>query len=126
LNMIQLSRYVIGLSWIYHGILPKLVHVAELEMAIAGTLGFPEDITYILIKITGVSEILFGIAFIVFYRLKAVQWLNLLGLVGLLGFAAVMAPFVLLEAFNPVTTNIPLIVLSIFLMKSNLESSGRP
>ncbi|WP_369408124.1 hypothetical protein [Rheinheimera maricola] len=32
-------------------------------------------------------------------------------------FAAIMTPFILLEAFNPITTNVPLIVLGYYLFK---------
>lgn len=82
-----------------------------------GSLGFYEDITYLLIKSAGVGEVLFGLAFILLYRSKVVQLLNLAGLAGLLVFAAVMTPHILLEAFNPVTTNIPLMVLGYFLLQ---------
>lgn len=82
-----------------------------------GSLGFSEEITYLLIKGAGVGEIIFGLVFIVLYRVKVVQLLNLAGLIGLLVFAAVMTPFVLLEAFNPVTTNIPLMVLGYLLLQ---------
>lgn len=117
LNMIQLARYVIGLTWIYHGLFPKLLQIAPLEQAMTGSLGFSEDITYQLIKSAGVGEVLFGLVFILLYRSKVVQLLNLAGLAGLLVFASVMTPHILLEAFNPVTTNIPLMVLGYFLLQ---------
>lgn len=82
-----------------------------------GSLGFSEEITYLLIKGAGVGEIIFGLVFIVLYRVKVVQLLNLAGLIGLLVFAAVMTPYVLLEAFNPVTTNIPLMVFGYLLLQ---------
>lgn len=115
--MIQFARYVIGLTWIYHGLFPKLLQIAPLEQAITGSLALSEEITYLLIKIAGVGEILFGVIFIWLYRIRIVQLLNLAGLVGLLVFAAVMTPYILLEAFNPITTNVPLIVLGYFLLQ---------
>jgi len=117
LNMVQLARYVIGLTWIYHGIFPKLLQIAPLELAMTGSLGFSEEITYLLVKVAGISELIFGLVFICCYRLKVVQLLNIIGLTGLLLFAAIMTPFILLEAFNPVTTNVPLIVLGCFLYR---------
>lgn len=117
MNMIQFARYVIGLTWIYHGLFPKLLQIAPLEQAITGSLALSEEITYLLIKIAGVGEILFGVIFIWLYRIRIVQLLNLAGLVGLLVFAAVMTPYILLEAFNPITTNVPLIVLGYFLLQ---------
>ena len=117
MNTIQLARYVIGLTWIYHGLFPKLLQIAPLEQAMTGSLGFSEELTYLLIKSAGVGEVIFGLVFIWLYRVKVVQLLNLAGLAGLLVFAAVMTPHILLEAFNPVTTNIPLMVLGYFLLQ---------
>lgn len=117
LNTIQLARYVIGLTWIYHGLFPKLLQIAPLEQAITGSLGFSEEITYLLIKGAGVGEVIFGVVFIWLYRVKAVLLLNLAGLAGLSIFAAVLMPYILLEAFNPVTTNIPLMVLGYLLLQ---------
>lgn len=81
------------------------------------SLGFSDEITYLLIKSAGVGEVIFGLVFILFYRIKLVQIINLAGLVGLLVFASVMTPFILMEAFNPVTTNIPLILLGYILLQ---------
>lgn len=116
LKFVQLARYTIGLTWIYHGIFPKLLHIAPLEQLMTGSLGFTDDISYLVTKVAGIAEVLFGIVFICFYRIKAVQLLNIASLVGLLAFAAIMTPFILVEAFNPVTTNIPLIVMSFYLL----------
>ena len=91
-----------------------------------GSLGFSEELTYLLIKSAGVGEVIFGLVFTWLYRVKVVQLLNLAGLAGLLVFAAVMTPHILLEAFNPVTTNIPLMVLGYFLLQqtgSDLEKN---
>jgi uncharacterized membrane protein YphA (DoxX/SURF4 family) len=115
LNTTQLARYVIGLTWIYQGLFPKLLQIAPLEQEMTGSFGLPEEITYLLIKTAGVGEILFGVIFIWLYRIKTVQLLNLVALIGLLVFAAFMTPHILLEAFNPVTTNVPLIVLGYLL-----------
>lgn len=42
--------------------------------------------------------------------------LNIVGLAGLLVFVAVLQPHILIEAFNPVTTNITLIGFSLILL----------
>lgn len=118
MNIEQLARYVIGLTWIYHGVFPKLLQVAPLEQAMTASLGFPADISYMLTKVAGILEVLFGLVFICFYRLKAIQVINIIALAALLAFVIVMIPSLLFEAFNPVTTNIPLIVLGIYLLDS--------
>jgi hypothetical protein len=87
----------------------------------AGSLGLPEEFTYLLVKAAGVGEVLFGVAFIWLYRSRVVLLLNLAGLIGLLAFVAVARPHILLEAFNPVTTNIPLMVLGYILLQQRRD-----
>ena len=115
---IQLARFMLGLSWIYHGLFPKLIQIAPIEMAMSSSIGLSEEHTYFLIKSAGVGEILFGLIFIFLYRVKTIVILNMLALIGLLGFVAIQMPHLLVEAFNPVTTNLPLIVLSLIMMDS--------
>lgn len=112
----QIARIVIGLSWIYHGIFPKLVYVAPLELAMTGSIGFSDEMSYLITKVAGVSETLFGLIFIAFYRVKSVVYLNIFGLVMLLIFVVFNMPSLLIEAFNPVTTNIPIIALSFVIL----------
>ncbi|QLF94336.1 DoxX-like family protein [Pseudomonas sp. ABC1] len=123
--MVQLARYVIGLSWVYHGIFPKLLQVASLELAMTSSLGFPPEQTLWLIKAGGLAEVIFGVLFICCYRMRWAQLASIAGLVGLLLFAAVMTPFVLLEAFNPVTTNVPLIVLGVYLLRQQVVAGSQ-
>lgn len=115
MSTLELARYVIGLSWIYHGFMPKLLQIAPLEQKMTSSLGFSAEATYLLIKAVGAGEVLFGVIFICCYSNKVIQLVNIVALVSLLLFAVILTPFILLEAFNPVTTNIPLIVLAIYL-----------
>jgi hypothetical protein len=119
MDLVQIARYVIGLTWIYHGLFPKLLRIAPLEWTMTSSMGFSEEITYLLSKVAGVAEILFGAVFIGFYKIKAVQLFNLIALFSLLVFAAVMTPMILIEAFNPLTTNIPLMVLGYYLYRQD-------
>lgn len=116
LDSIQIARYVVGLSWIYHGLFPKLFHIAPLEALMTKSIGFTETTSYWITKSAGVSEVIFGILFIVFYRTKLIVLLNIAGLIALLAFVAVLQPQLLVEAFNPVTTNMTLIALSIIML----------
>lgn len=109
--------------WVYQGLVPKILHIAPLEMEISGSLGFGEDITYWFIKCAGVSEILFGIVFMVFYRQRHVALLNMLALAGLLFATGILTPHLLIEAFNPVTTNLPLLVLSLQVYRTACQDS---
>lgn len=117
MNTVQIARIVVGFSWIYHGIFPKLLHVAPLELAMTNSIGFSDEISYFITKLAGVSETLFGLLFIAYYRVKAILYLNIAGLAMLLLFVIFRMPNLLIEAFNPVTTNIPLIALSFIILK---------
>ncbi|MCI2284375.1 DoxX-like family protein [Colwellia sp. MSW7] len=125
MSSIQIARFIISFSRLYHGIFPKLVHIAPLEKLMTSSLGLSNELSYFVTKSAGVGEIIFGILFFVLYRSKAIVLLNIIGLTGLLGFVAVMQPHLLIEAFNPVTTNIALIGFSfilLFELKSELKN----
>ncbi|PCI74714.1 MAG: hypothetical protein COB20_14730 [SAR86 cluster bacterium] len=117
LNIVQLSRVVLGLSWVYHGLFPKLLFLAPLELEMSGSIGLTESNTLLLIRFAGVSEIVFGILVLVCYRNVMVLYLNILGFIALLGFVLIMTPHLMVEAFNPVTTNAPLLVLTLLLLQ---------
>ncbi len=121
-HSIQIARFVLGLSWMYHGLFPKLVTVAPLEKAITATAGFSEEISYLITKVAGVGEIIFGIAIIVFFRFKPILLANIAALVGLCLYVAAALPNLLVEAFNPVTTNGALIALSYILIRGCTHS----
>jgi hypothetical protein len=116
LSTIQITRFIISFSWLYHGIFPKIIQIAPLEKLMTASLGLSNELSYLVTKSAGVGEVIFGILFFVLYRCKAIVLLNVIGLTGLLGFVAVMQPHLLIEAFNPVTTNIALIALSLILL----------
>lgn len=117
INTLQLARYTLALSWIYHGLVPKLLHIAPIELAITASLGFNPEVSYWITKMAGVAEIGFGLAILMFYQYRALIWLNISALVGLLFYVAIFVPQFLFEAFNPVTTNISLVVLSLVLLE---------
>lgn len=116
MSSIQIARFIIAFSWLYQGIFPKLVHIAPLEKLMTSSLGLSIELSYFVTKIAGVGEVIFGILFFVLYRSKAIVLINIIGLTGLLGFVAMMQPHLLIEAFNPVTTNIALIGFSFILL----------
>lgn len=128
MNLVQLARFVLGLSWIYHGLFPKLLSIAPLEMEMSSSIGLSSENTILLIRFAGVSEILFGVILLVFYRRSALLYLNIAGLLSLLAFVLLMTPHIMMEAFNPVTTNFPLLLLSLILLQDNKKklSAAKP
>ncbi|PAJ74495.1 hypothetical protein CJF42_10335 [Pseudoalteromonas sp. NBT06-2] len=116
MSSLQIARFIISFSWLYHGIFPKLFHIAPLEKAMTASIGLSSELSYLVTKSMGVGEIIFGVLFFIFYRNKAIILLNIIGLSGLLCFVAILQPQLLIEAFNPVTTNIALIGFSLILL----------
>jgi len=115
LTSIQIARYALTFSWLYHGIFPKLLYVAPYEKLLIDSFGFSEQVSYFITKSAGVSEVIFGGVIFIFYRIKSIILLNIFALFGLIIFVAVLQPQLLVEAFNPVTTNIMMIALSVML-----------
>ena len=115
-DAVQVARYTLGLSWIYQGLFPKLLTVAPLERALTATMGFSDNISLLVTRAAGVSEIVFGIALIVFYKNRVFPILSIVALLFLFAFVALQLPSLLSEAFNPVTTNFSLIALSYVLL----------
>ncbi|AZQ84349.1 hypothetical protein EKO29_10165 [Colwellia sp. Arc7-635] len=119
MSSIQIARLIISFSWLYHGIFPKLVHVAPLEKVITASLGLSDELSFLVTKVAGVAEVVFGLVFFVLYRSKLIVLLNIAALSGLLLFVVFLQPQILIEAFNPVTTNIALIGFSLILLNEN-------
>lgn len=118
----QIARLIISFSWIYHGLIPKLIWIAPLEKKITASLGFSEEWSVWVTRSAGVAEILFGVIFFIFYKNKTINQLNILALVGLLGFVTIFNTQLLGEAFNPVTTNLSLIAFSVIIILNNQAS----
>ena len=116
MSSIQIARVIISFSWIYHGLFPKLIHIAPMEKLMTASMGFSDEISYLITKTAGVGEIIFGVIIFIFYRYKPIIILNIIALGALLFFVLIFQPQLLVEAFNPVTTNIPLIGLSLVLL----------
>lgn len=117
-HSVQVVRYILGFSWMYHGLFPKLITVAPLERALTATLGLSEQASYLITKSAGVTEVLFGFLIIVFYKKMFVLVVNIFALVMLCIFVAIQMPSLLIEAFNPVTTNLALIGLGYVLLRA--------
>lgn len=120
----QIARIIVGFSWIYHGVFPKLLHIDPMEKAMTASMGFSNEISYLITKSAGIGELIFGLVFIVFYKNRFVVLLNIVGLIALFLFVVLLQPQLLIGAFNPVTTNIPLIALS-FILLGEIENSKR-
>ena len=115
---IQVARFVLAFSWVYHGLFPKLITVAPLEKALTATIGLSAQHSYLVTKTAGILEIAFGLVIFMFYQNRSVLQINIMALVLLCLFTAIKMPVLLIEAFNPVTTNLALIGLSYILLRA--------
>ncbi len=57
---IQIARIIVSFSWVYHGLFPKLVHIAPLEKQMTASFGFSAEHSYLVTKEAGVGEMLYG------------------------------------------------------------------
>lgn len=121
LTTLQIARFIISFSWFYHGLFPKLVHISPLEQQMTGSFGFNPEISNLITRAAGVGEIIFAVLFFIFYRSILINVLNILALIGLMLFVAILQPSLLIEAFNPVTTNLAIIAFSLVLIKETKE-----
>jgi len=112
----QIARWFIGFIWIYHGIATKLITIAPIEYYLSSQFGFGEQGTFWFIKLCGVGELTFGIVFLIFYRSRVMVYANIFAMASLMVMVVFLDYRYLVEGFNPVTTNIPVIGLSLILL----------
>lgn len=110
---LRLIQITLALLWIYQGLVPKLLFQSSTEIQIWQSMGFDIQLVQIGVIMSGIMEILFGAAFLVWRKSVLMHQLNILGLTGLLMLIVLLNPEQLTTAFNPVVMNIAMISLSI-------------
>ena len=100
-----ISRVLLGFLFIYHGLVPKILWLSPAEIHLVDISGIGISAGYIS-PLAGILEILLGCAVIFLRKLDIVIYAAAGALLGLLAYVAVMSPSYLVDAFNPVTTNI--------------------
>lgn len=99
-----ISRLSLGFLFIYHGLVPKILWLSPVETHLASlnSLDLPANIVSLL---AGIGEILLG-GSIIFFRKSIIPiYIAVVVLLLLLLFVGFVSPEYLVEAFNPVTTN---------------------
>jgi hypothetical protein len=122
-----LARATIAFVWLYHGLVPKLLHRHPDELALMTASGASERAAPGLVRLLGLGEVAFGCCWLLPWRPRWPFVLNI-GLM-LLATAIVSrrAPRYLVAAFNPVTLNAAMIALSLvgFVTGDDLPSARR-
>jgi uncharacterized membrane protein YphA (DoxX/SURF4 family) len=108
-SIAQVSRLALGLVFIWHGLVPKILWLSVDEVAMIQAHGLPA--AEWVAQAAGLAEILLGLLLVL---LRGHRWPLLLAgllLIGLLVDVALFSPHLLLQAFNPVSTNLAALAL---------------
>ncbi len=105
-------RTVLGFSWIYQGVVPKIVCRTKGETDLLAPLAQMYRITCDLVVLMGIGEVVFGLALLAFGTTLLYR-LNIIALLLLVGWVAAVEPGLLVEPFNPVTLSAALAGLSL-------------
>ena len=98
-----ISRLSLGFLFIYHGLVPKILWLSPVEIHLASLSGLNISAN-IISPVAGIGEMLLGCS-IIFFRKSIIQFIALIVLLLLLLFVSLVSPKYLVDAFNPVTTN---------------------
>jgi hypothetical protein len=117
------ARLGIGFVWAWQGLMPKLLFPSSDERSMMTAAGLPVA----LLPLIGVLELAFAAATIVFWQWRPFFLLNALAMCGALAVVALHSPSYLVAAFNPLTLNMAMILLSLigYLASSELPSASR-
>lgn len=109
-----LVRLVLGLCWLYQGVLPKLLFPDTGELRMLQRLGVSLAGAHQAATIAGIGEAAFGLLFWLLppRGLSAAYWLNIIGLIGLAGGALASQPAVFVAPFNPFSLNLSMLTLA--------------
>lgn len=102
------ARIALALVFIWHGLVPKILWLSPDELAMIQTHGLPAPEW--VARIAGLAEIILGLLLL----WRHWRWPLLLAgvlLIGLLLDVALFSPHLLLQAFNPLSTNLAALAL---------------
>lgn len=99
-----LARLALALMFFWHGLVPKILWLSPDEVAMIQAHGFTaiESIA----QLAGVAEIVLALLLVVLRRQRWLLLLTALVLLALLLDVVLLSPHLLLQAFNPLSTNL--------------------
>lgn len=118
-----LARLGIAFTWLWQGLVPKLVFADADEQTMIVAAGLP----LALLPVVGILELVFAVLTIGLWRWRPFFLLNGLAMAGALIAVGLKSPSYLVGAFNPVTLNVGVAILSIvgYLSATQLPSASR-
>ncbi|MEE9100291.1 DoxX-like family protein [Pseudomonas nitroreducens] len=118
-----LARLALGVVFLYHGLVPKLLFLSPDEVRMIEAHDWPLS-TLRIAQAAGAAEVVLGLAILLLRRSRWPLWIASMALVALLLDVALLVPELLLGAFNPVTTNIAALALCLIALQG--ERGARP
>ncbi|BDX18305.1 hypothetical protein MFKK_11150 [Halopseudomonas aestusnigri] len=116
LKMARWCRWMLAFVFIYHGLVPKLLFPSPVEVQMIEASGLGLD-AQVISSLAGVAEVLLGIVILFGWFGCWPVVAAVLGLLGLLAGVALVAPALLVGAFNPVTTTLPALLLCVLIIR---------
>lgn len=122
MKIYDISRIGLALIWLYHGLIPKLLFASAQEVEMNEKLmPFLSENTALISS--GIFEVLFGIAYLIFYREKRFNYISIaFPLIATVTLIFTHSHFFTL-AFNPFSINLSLAFLAWINLKSQDEKS---
>jgi hypothetical protein len=108
-----LARLTLAFIWFYHGLVPKLIFEHRDELVPLLRTGISPDVALTGVRVAGVAEIGLALLMLVAWNRRWPLLINVGLMVVALIAVAVTTPEFLIAAFNPVTLNLSVIVLSL-------------
>ncbi len=103
---------LLALVWFYQGLVPKLLFPDSGELAILQESGLFSGFEETPLVLIGILEIVFGVFFFLPLKKKALFYINIVLLFGLLVGAILSNPIIFVEPFNPITLTLAMAGLS--------------
>lgn len=118
-----IARIALGIIFIYHGLVPKILFLSETEVRMiqAHGLSFPVEAVAL---VAGIAEIVLGLALLVLQKATWPVALATAALCVLLVDTAIFSPGLLVQAFNPVSTNIAGIALCFIVLEGTASAKA--
>jgi uncharacterized membrane protein YphA (DoxX/SURF4 family) len=114
LRIAWLVRLTLATVFIWHGLVPKILWLSPDEVAMIAVHGLPDYPLFappLIAAIGGVAEVLLGVALLAMWRQRWPLLLASAVLLALLLDVVLLSPHLLIQAFNPLSTNLAALAL---------------
>ncbi len=118
-----LSRLMVALVWLYHGLIPKLIYRNSDELSMLREAGISNFHLLVALSSLGFIEICIALVLVIFWKSRWPLWFTLIFMVLAVVAVSIRSPSFLTAAFNPVTLNLSVATLAVI---SLLTGNGLP